>query len=87
MFSSSAALHTAAAKETSHISVDDILEVRRGIQTDVLKKAGLLDPLCCFSIRTADRTLDLTMATPSARDMAIRGFQVLLEKYPSVRFL
>ncbi len=87
-FFSSSGGGTAAIKDAaSSISLDSILEVRRGVQTDVLKKAGLVDPFCCFSIVTKERTLDLTMTSVLARDMAIRGLQMLLEYDPKVRFL
>jgi hypothetical protein len=86
-FSSSGGGAAAVKEATSSISLDSILEVRRGIQTDVLKKAGLVDPFCCFSIVTKDRTLDITMTSALARDMAIRGLQMLLEYDSKVRFL
>ena len=78
---------TAAPIKPSALQLTDVLEVRRGIQTEVLKKASLVDPFCCFSVVTADRTLDITMPSTLSRDMVIRGLQVILEAYPSVRFL
>ena len=66
-------------KESSKISVFDITEVRKGIQTDILAKAASVDPNCCISIITKDRSLDLVLETSQDRDTALRGLQALLD--------
>lgn len=70
----------------SSISIDDITEVRKGVQTDVLSKGGLLDPGCCLSIITADRTLDLVVETVSERSKVIAGLQGILSA-KAVKFI
>lgn len=69
------------------ISLDEIVEVRKGLQTDVFLKAGLVDPFCCFSIVTNDRTLDLVLENQIERDRALRGMKAILLNYPKVKFL
>jgi hypothetical protein len=65
--------------------VGAIEEVKKGIHTEVLHKAGLLDPNCCLSIITEDRSLDLVFDSTSDRTKAIRGLKVILEG-KNVRF-
>lgn len=73
-------------KEVSYIDCSSVIEVRRGIQTQVFMKAKLVDPRCCLSIVTEDRTLDLALATPGERDIVIKGLVALFEN-SDVRFL
>lgn len=73
-------------KEVSYIECDSVIEVRRGIQTQVFMKAKLVDPRCCLSIVTDERTLDLALSTPSERDIVIKGLVALFEG-TEVRFL
>lgn len=73
-------------KEVSYIDCKDVIEVRRGIQTQVFMKAKLVDPRCCLSIVTEDRTLDLALSSPSERDIVIKGLVALFEG-TEVRFL
>jgi len=74
-------------KGPSNIPIDEITEVRKGIQTDVLLKAGLIDPFCCLSIVTNERTLDLMLDSQAERDRALRGLKALLINHPKVKFL
>jgi hypothetical protein len=67
------------ANIVSEIDVNKIAEVKKGIQTDVLQKGGLLDPNCCLSIVTDDRTLDLVMETSTERNKIVKGLKVILE--------
>ncbi len=64
-------------KEPSSISILDVTDVRRGIHTEVLLKAGLLDPNLCLSLIAKDRTLDLVFNSVSDRDGAFRGLQAI----------
>jgi hypothetical protein len=64
-------------KEPSSLSVLDVTDVKRGIHTDVLKRGGLLDPHCCLSVITADRTLDLVFGNATERDSAYKGLQAI----------
>lgn len=84
MFSSLFA--TKDKKDVSYIECSSVIEVRRGIQTQVFMKAKLLDPRCCLSIVTEDRTLDLVLSSPSERDIVIKGLVALFEN-SDVRFL
>lgn len=72
--------------EVKSIQIDDITEVCRGVQTDVLLRAGLVDPLCCLSIVTADRTVDITTENAFERDSIIRALQQILAN-KAVKFL
>jgi ribosomal protein L12E/L44/L45/RPP1/RPP2 len=58
----------------------DITEVRKGIQTDVLMKGGLLDPGRCVSLVTAYRTLDLVFGSQRDRELFVRSLIVLLDE-------
>jgi hypothetical protein len=66
-------------EQISTVNLDDIKEVKKGIQTEVLHKGGLLDPNACFSIITAERTLDLVLESASDRNKVLTGLKVLLE--------
>jgi len=69
------------------IKMADITEVRKGVQTKVLLKGGLLDPARCLSIITANRTLDMVFSSTRERDLFHRTMSILLESYPDVLFL
>jgi hypothetical protein len=74
--------------DDSKISIADITEVRRGIQTEVMMKvASRVDPACSLSVVTKERTLDLTFPTTSERDIFVRGMKVLLQDHNQVRFI
>ena len=63
------------------LKLNAILEVRRGVQTEIFAKTTTAqDPSCCVSIVTATRTLDLALASKSARDEFIRAIQIVLEE-------
>jgi len=68
----------AADSTTSSISLQDVQEVLRGVHTEVLLRAGMIDPSCCLSIVTARRSLDLQFANSIERDRVVRGLQILL---------
>lgn len=67
------------SQDSSKINVVDIVEIRKGVQTDVLLKATGVDPNCCMSIVTPDRTLDLVLDSAVARDNALRGLQGIFD--------
>ena len=50
------------------IKIGFINRVVKGIHTDRLLKAKLVDPACCLSIVTKDRTLDLTLSSQWERN-------------------
>lgn len=58
-----------------------ITEIKRGVQTDIMKKVGLVDPECCVSLCNVERSLDLTFDSPEDRNYFIRSLQALV--YPS----
>jgi hypothetical protein len=68
------------------IPLSDITEVRKGIQTEVLMKGGLLDPGRCVSLVTASRTLDLVFGSNKDRELFVRTMALLLEESPGVIF-
>jgi hypothetical protein len=72
--------------EKSRIPLDTITEVRRGIQTEVLLKAKGVDPNCCLSIITTDRSLDLTLSNATDRDELLTGLKGVLEAKKTVKF-
>lgn len=75
-------------KAPSGIPLDAICEVCKGVKTEVLTRAGLVDPNCCMSIVTADRTLDLTLPSAVDRDNVIRGLRAILtDASHPVRFI
>ena len=76
-----AAVGDGKGKGKSELSVDAVREVRRGAQSEVfLTRAGLLDPSCCLSVHTSERSLDLLLASSRLRDAVIRGLRALLEE-------
>lgn len=80
-FSSTASLQTSSsANATDGIVLDDVTEVRKGVTTEVLRRAGLLDPNCCLSIITAQRSLDLQFRSTSERNQALRALRLLLSE-------
>jgi hypothetical protein len=71
----------------SSIELDTVREVCKGVKTDVLLKAGLVDPNCCLSIITSERSLDLTFASATERDNVLRGLRFILQDVSNpVRF-
>lgn len=72
-------------KESS-ISLDDVMEVRRGVQTDILMKAGLVDPARSLSLITSTRSLDLVFETKLDRDNFARTISIVLESRSNVIF-
>ena len=62
-----------------------ITEIKRGVQTDIMKKVGLVDPECCLSLCSDERTLDLTFDSTEDRNYFIRSLQAIV--YPSEIFM
>ena len=59
-------------------------EVAKGAQTDVLGKAlaaapGSFDPAKSFSLVTAERSLDVVLASTQDRDTVLRAVRVVFE--------
>eukprot|EP01038_Epipyxis_sp_PR26KG_P005026 gene5026-7014_t len=76
-----ASLFSNANNQISSISFDSIMEIRKGIRTDILSKSSVLvDPSCCLSIITSDRTLDLHFVSKSDRDAVGRGLFIVLNE-------
>jgi hypothetical protein len=63
---------------SSRMSLASITELKRGVQTDLMKKVGLVDPECCLSLCNAERTLDLTFESLEYRNYFIRSMQALV---------
>ena len=70
---------------SSGIYLDSVTEIMRGVQTDIMRKAGLVDPECCVSLCTAERSLDLTFPSVQERNMFIRAVNALV--YPNEIFV
>jgi hypothetical protein len=84
--SSNEPLTSGEEERAACIPLDAIRSVCGGVQTDVLLKAGLVDPDCCLSLVTDARTLDLTLANATERDRVLRGLRILLQG-KDVKFL
>jgi hypothetical protein len=67
-----------ADNEPRSIKVEDITEVRKGVQTEVLVAAKSADPYVCLSILTSERTLDMALDSHARRDLVLRALRVLL---------
>lgn len=78
MFSRFARGNSSKAKEPNYMPLASITEIKRGIQTDIMKKVGLVDPECCLSLCNDVRTLDLTFNSVEDRNYFIRSLQALM---------
>ena len=82
-------------EDAKSIFLRDVLEVRRGISSSALRKAGLIDPLCSLTILTNQmkdgkpRTLDVVFKEKSDRDAFVRTMEIILQQlgHHSVEFL
>lgn len=72
-------------KDGNSMLVNSISEIKRGVQTEIMKKVGLVDPECCLSICNEERTLDLTFNSTEDRNYFIRSLQALV--YPTEIFM
>ncbi|EEY55117.1 adenylate kinase, putative [Phytophthora infestans T30-4] len=67
------------ARLEQSIVVGDVIQVARGMKTDVLKRSGNVARYECYvSLVTPRRTLDLELPTPQLADFLQRGFEQLL---------
>ena len=73
-------------EEDKFVALSEILEVRKGVQTEVMMAANLVDPYVSMSIVTKERTLDMTFDTHAMRDMVLRALRALLGNSENVRF-
>ena len=72
---------TVADEDSKCVFVQDICEVRKGIHTEVFRAArGAIDPYCCLSIHTSDRSLDLQLKTMRDRDLIFRAVQRIVNE-------
>ncbi len=67
----------AGGEVVSSINLASVTAVARGIQTDVMRRARLVDPLCSLSVVTDSRTLDMTLASPAERDLLLRALKAV----------
>ena len=56
-----------------------ITGIARGIKTQVLRAAGLVDPLKLVSVISPERTLDLEFSSVGDTDMFYRSMLVVIE--------
>ena len=68
-------------KMAEGIKISDITKVQRGIHTEKLFKATLVDPACSLSIITPARTLDLTFSTTDDRNNFFWAMHNMLRSY------
>ena len=73
-------------EEDKCVAMSDITEVRKGVQTEVMLTAHMVDPYVSLSIVTEERTLDMTFDTHAMRDLVLRALRVLLGNSADVRF-
>jgi hypothetical protein len=67
--------------------LEEISAVKKGIETEVLQKSKrLLDPTCCLSLITKQRTLDLQFNNSQERNKMFRGMKGLLETHCPQKF-
>lgn len=78
---------SSATTDNAGIPLDDIVAVRKGVQSEVLQRAGLLDPHCCLSIVTKTRTLDLQLPNTLERNKVFRGLKSLVGDRIDVEFI
>ena len=76
MFKSTALV--SAQEMAAGIKLSDITSVVRGINTDVLLKASLVDPRSSLSIISVSRTLDLTLVSHNERDTFFKTLRDLM---------
>ena len=71
------------------ILVENITEVRKGIQTEVMHNAKLVDPQMALSfIMADDRTVDVVFEFNKERDLWLRALKILFEDFnQSVKFM
>ena len=70
------------------IDVASIIEVRKGIQTEVLLSVKqVLDPLMCLSLVTKERTLDVTFSKTEERDLWMRALKEFLKNKRGIKFI
>lgn len=65
--------------EIKSVRVDDITEICKGIHTEVMQKAGLVDPCCSLSVVTAQRSLDVQFDTCRERDSVYLALETILQ--------
>lgn len=73
-------------RKVSCISLSQVTDVMRGIQTNVFAKSKQLDPNCCLSIITIDRSLDIVLEDNVVRNQVFKALKVLLEEYEYVKY-
>ena len=72
-------------QESKSIKLEHITEVRRGVESAALRKAGLVDPLCCLCVVTNQekdskpRALDVVFKAKGERDAFVRGLEIVLQ--------
>ena len=77
------------ADEVKRVPLESIIRVMRGVHTDVFRAAGLIDPLCCLSIETADRTVDIQFPSVIQRESCFKALRAIIEdnSLPSIEFI
>ena len=74
--------------ESRKIKLSSIVEICRGVQTEVMRLQKNMDPVLSVSLVTADRTLDMSFSSPWETDSFVQTLQALLiEKNVYVRYL
>jgi hypothetical protein len=73
-------------QEVKGIQLQHVTAVRRGVESAALRKAGLVDPLCCLCISTSQlkdgkpRNLDVVFQGKGDRDAFVRGLETTLRQ-------
>ena len=85
MFSRFMKSSSSVPRDGNSMPIAGITEIKRGVQTEIMKKVGLVDPECCLSLCNDERTLDLTFDSTEDRNYFIRSLQAIV--YPSEIFM
>jgi hypothetical protein len=64
----------------SSIEISDITELRKGRNTEVLKKASTADPTKALSIITTERSLDIVFSTIRERDSILKVLETITSR-------
>jgi hypothetical protein len=67
-----------SSQAPGYISILDIEQVTRGIHTEVLSRSKNLDPVCCLSVITRDRSLDVVFENNIQRDRIYRAIENII---------
>lgn len=78
MPASKSILFSSSSSSPGYINIPDIRQLVRGIHTVVLSRSKYLDPVCCLSIVTETRSLDVVFENSVVRDRIYRAIENII---------